>query len=312
MFYKKVPNPIHGKLDHNIFSRCDSERSKFLEENYYNRKELENIKAKLIYQLLILKMKVCESKKITSLNGFKNIKDAIEKINSAIDKCNKELITNDDLVRKYGPLIAGHTPETIKLSKLGPRTKFQKDCDWLNSEIAHISSLKEASTIKQINGIFHVSEFGVKKIIDLSSDPMKLHAIWLAGWIQEAGFIGKYKNSEYQHFQDRYRIPCVLSRNKEYELSPDWLVNFLPAQANESKQLKLIGEYYYKSQIDLDTWMNKICPLSWMSHNTYTVTEKFTNPYYQQLADAEDKAFRYLDAKWTKQENKKNIIVDQS
>ena len=49
MFYKKVPNPIQGKLDHNIFSRCDSERSKFLEENYYNRKELENIsKASLL------------------------------------------------------------------------------------------------------------------------------------------------------------------------------------------------------------------------------------------------------------------------
>ena len=129
-------------------------------------------------------MKLYESKKITSIDEFKNIKRAIEKINSAIDKCNKELTTNDGLVKKYGPLIPGHTPETIKLSKLGPRTKFQKDCDWLNSEIAHISNLKEASTVKQINGIFHVSEFGVKTIIDLSSDPMKLHAIWLAGWIQ--------------------------------------------------------------------------------------------------------------------------------
>ena len=42
MFYKEVPDPIHGRLDHNIFSRCDSERSKFLEHNYYNKKELEN------------------------------------------------------------------------------------------------------------------------------------------------------------------------------------------------------------------------------------------------------------------------------
>ena len=109
-----------------------------------------------------------------------------------------------------------------------------------------------------------------------------------------------------QHFQDRYRIPYVTSSKKGSELSPDWLVNFLPTQADESKQLKLIGEYYYKSQIDLDTWMNKICPFSWMSHDIYTVTEKFTNPYYQILADAEDKAFRYLDEKWTKQESKKN------
>ena len=125
MFYKKVPNPIHGKLDHNMFSRCDSERSKFLEENYYNRKELENIKAKPL-STINTKMKLCESKKITSIDEFKNIKRAIEKISSAIDKCNEELTTNDGLVRKYGPLIPGHTPETIKLSKLGPRTKFQK------------------------------------------------------------------------------------------------------------------------------------------------------------------------------------------
>ena len=71
MFYKKVPDPIHGRLDHNMFSRCNSERSKFLEHNYYNKKELENIKAKLNYNIMLFRIKLWEQRKVTDLDEYK-------------------------------------------------------------------------------------------------------------------------------------------------------------------------------------------------------------------------------------------------
>ena len=133
---------------------------------------------------------------------------------------------------------------------------------------------------------------------------MKLHAIWLAGWIQEAGFIGKEKNTEYQHFQERYRIPYIFTHNNKYELSPEWLVSFQPIQDKNSEQLKLIAEYFYKSQIDLDAWLSKICFMSWMSHNTYSITGEFPDPYFEILEETGEKAFKYLDVKWIKEQKK--------
>ena len=304
MFFKEVPNPVHGRLDNNIFSRCNSDRSKFLEHNYYNKKELESIKAKLEYNLTLVRIKIWESRKVTDLEKYKKLKDGAIKLWAAYEICQEQLKINDDLGRKYAPLIAGCTSESIRRSKVGPRTKFQKDCDWLNMELKRISSTGKVSPIEEVNGIHQVSKFGVKKIISLSNKPKKLYAIWLAGWIQEAGFVGKENNSEYQHFQERYRIPCIYSHNEKYELSPEWLVSLLPIQKKNSDQLKLIAEYFYKSQIDVDRWMNKICYMSWMSHNIYPVTGKFPDPYYLLLEEVEEKAFKYLDAKWTKQQQK--------
>mgnify|MGYP000076497655 FL=1 len=304
MFFKKVPDPIHGRPNHLIFSRCDSERSRFLEENHYNQKELENLKAKLEYNLILLKMKLWEQRKIIALDEYKQLQEGVKKLRAALEICKDQLIINYDLGKKYGPLIPGHTPETVKRSKVGPRTKFQKDCDWLNAELRRISATGEVATIDEIDGICQVSKFGVKKIISLSSDPMKLHAIWLAAWIQEAGFIGKEKNPEYQYFQERYRVPSIFTHNNKYELSPEWLVSFLPIQGKNSEQLKFIAEYFYKSQIDLDVWLSKICYMSWMSTNTYPITAEFPDPYYALLEEVEEKAFKFLDVKWTKQEKK--------
>tara|TARA_B100000767_G_scaffold129980_1_gene123473 strand:+ start:90 stop:1016 length:927 start_codon:yes stop_codon:yes gene_type:complete len=304
MFFKKVPDPIHGRANHLIFSRCDSERSKFLEENHYTKKELENIQAKLEYNLLLLKMQIWEQRKIIALDEYKQLQLGVKKIWTAIEVCKEEISLNYDFGKKHAPFISGHTPATLKRSKLGPRTKFQKDCDWLNAELRRISSTGQVSPIDEIDGICQVSKFGAKKIISLSTDPMKLHAIWLAGWIQEAGFIGKEKNTEYQHFQERYRIPCIFTHNNKYELSPEWLVSFLLIQDKNSEQLKLIAEYFYKSQIDLDAWLSKICYMSWMSHNTYPITSEFPDPYFEILEETEEKAFKYLDAKWTKEQKK--------
>jgi hypothetical protein len=305
MFFKKVPDPIHGRVDNLIFSRCDSERSKFLEENHYNKKELESIQAKLNYNILLLRIKLWEQRKVTDLDEYKKLQDGVNKLWAAYEICNEQLSINYDLGKKYGPVIPGHTPETVKRSKVGPRTKFQKDCDWLNAELRRISATGEISPIDEIDGICQVSKFGAKKIISMSSDPMKLHAIWLAGWIQEAGFIGKDKNPEYQYFQERYRIPHIFTHNNKDELSPAWLVSFLPIQDKNSAQLKLIAEYFYKSQLDLDVWLSKICYMSWMSTNTYPITGEFPEPYYSLLEDVEAKAFKYLDAKWTRKEKKK-------
>ena len=304
MFYKKVPDPIYGRPHYLIFSRCDSERSKFLEENHYIKKDLENTQAKLEYNLILLKMKLWEESKIIALDEYKQIQEGVKKLWTAIEVCKEEISLNYDFGKKNAPFFPGHTPETVKRSKVGPRTKFQKDCDWLNGELRRISATGAVSSIEEMNGICQVSKFGVKKIISLSTDPMKLHAIWLAGWIQEAAFVGKEKNSEYQHFQERYRIPYIFTHNNKYELSPEWLVSFLPIQKKNSEQLKLIAEYFYKSQIDLDRWMSKICYMSWMSHNTYFVTEDFPEPYYLALEEAEEKAFKHLDAKWIKEQKK--------
>ena len=304
MFFKKVPDPIHGRVNHLIFSRCDSERSKFLEENHYTKKELENTQAKLEYNLILLKIKLWEQRKIIALDEYKQLQLGVTKLWTAIEVCKEEISLNYDFGKKHAPFIPGHTPATLKRSKLGPRTKFQKDCDWLNAELRRISSSGEVSLIHEIDGICQVSKFGVKKIISLSTDPMKLHAVWLAGWIQEAGFIGKEKNTEYQHFQERYRIPCIFTHNNKYELSPEWLVSFLPIQDKNSEHLKLIAEYFYKSQIDLDAWLSKICYMSWMSHNTYPITSEFPDPYFEILEETEEKAFKYLDAKWTKEQKK--------
>lgn len=304
MFFKKVSNPIHGRASHLIFSKCNSERSNFLEENYYNKKELENIKAKLEYNLIILKIKCWEKRKIVSLDEFKQLQLGVKKLWAAIEVCKEELSHNYDLGKKYGSLIPGHTPETVKRSKLGPRTKFQKDCDWLNDELRHLRTTGKIYSIKEIDGIYHVSKFCVEKIISMSTDPKKLHAIWLAAWIQEAGFIGKESNPEYQFFQARYRIPYIVDHNNQYELSPQWLVSFLPIQKKNSSQLKLIAKYFYKSEIDLDAWLNKICFMSWSSHNVYRITGEFPDPFYEVLEEVEEKAFKYLDAKWTKQQKK--------
>ena len=304
MFYKKVPDPIYGRPNYLIFSRCDSERSKFLEENHFTKRDLENTQAKLEYNLILLKMKLWEERKIIALDEYKQIQEGVKKLWTAIEVCKEEISTNYDFGRKHAPFFSGHTPETVKRSKVGPRTKFQKDCDWLNAELRRISATGDVSPIEEINGICQVSKFGVKKIISLSTDPMKLHAIWLAGWIQEAGFVGKEKNAEYQHFQERYRIPYIFTHNNKYEVSPEWLVSFLPIQKKNSEQLKLIAEYFYKSQIDLDRWMSKICFMSWMSHNTYSVTGEFPEPYYLALEEAEEKAFKHLDAKWIKEQKK--------
>jgi len=304
MFFKEVLDPIHGRIDHLIFSRCNSERSKFLEENHYTKKELENIKAKLEYNLILLKIKLWEERKIVALDEYKQLQLGVKKLWTAIEVCKEELSINHDLGKKYAPLIPGHTSETVKRSKLGPRTKFQKDCDWLNAELRRISATGKISPIKQIDGILHVSKFGVENIISLSTDPIKLHAIWLAAWIQEAAFVGKDKNPEYQYFQERYRIPYIFAHNDQYNLSPEWLVSFLPTQKKNSPQLKTIAEYFYKSEIDLDGWFNKICYMSWCSHNVYPITGEFPDPYYQVLEEVEEKAFKYLDAKWTKQQKK--------
>ena len=304
MFYKKVPDPIYGRPNYLIFSRCDSERSKFLEENHYTKRDLENTQAKLEYNLILLKMKLWEERKIIALDEYKQIQEGVKKLWTAIEVCKEEISTNYDFGRKHAPFFSGHTPETVKRSKLGPRTKFQKDCDWLNAELRRISATGDVSPIAEINGICQVSKFGVKKIISLSTDPMKLHAIWLAGWIQEAGFVGKEKNAEYQHFQERYRIPYIFTHNNKYELSPEWLVSFLPIQVKNSAQLKLIAEYFYKSQLDIDAWMSKLCPISWMSHNTYSITGEFPDPYFAILEETEEKAFKYLDLKWIKEQKK--------
>lgn len=304
MFYKEVPNPINGRSNFLIFSRCDSERSKFLEENHYTRKALEKIKAKLEYNLILLKMKLWEERKIIALDEYKQIQDGIKKLKTAIEVCSKEISVNFDFGRKHAPFFSGHTPETLKRSKIGPRTKFQKDCDWLNAELRRISKTGVISPIEEVNGICQVSRFSVRKIISSSSDPMKLHAIWLAGWIQEAGFVGKEKNAEYHHFQERYRIPYIFTHDDKHELSPEWLVSFLPIQGKNSLQMKLIAEYFYKSQLDIDAWMSKLCDLSWMSHNIYTVTGEFPDPYFEVLTEVEEKAFKFLDAKWTKEQKK--------
>ena len=304
MFYKKVPDPIYGRPNYLIFSRCDSERSQFLEENHFTKRDLENTQAKLEYNLILLKMKLWEERKIIALDEYKQIQEGVKKLWTAIQVCKEEISTNYDFGRKHAPFFSGHTPETVKRSKVGPRTKFQKDCDWLNAELRRISATGDVSPIEEINGICQVSKFGVKKIISLSTDPMKLHAIWLAGWIQEAGFVGKEKNAEYQHFQERYRIPYIFTHNNKYELSPEWLVSFLPIQVKNSAQLKLIAEYFYKSQLDIDVWMSKLCPISWMSHNIYTITGEFPDPYFEILEETEEKAFKYLDAKWTKQQER--------
>ncbi len=304
MFFKRVPDPIYGKINFLVFSRCNSERSKFLEQNHFNKKELEDIKAKLEYNLILLKMKLWEERKIIALDEYKQIQEGVKKLRVAIEVCKEEISVNYDFGRKHAPFISGHTPETVKRSKVGPRTKFQKDCDWLNAELRRISSSGEVSPINELDGICQVSQFGVKKIISLSSDPMKLHAIWLAGWIQEAGFIGREKNTEYQHFQKRYRIPYIFSHNDKYELSPEWLISFLPIQEKNSIQLQLIAEYFYKSELDIDAWMSKLCPLSWNSHNIYTITGEFPDPYYEVLDEVQEKAFKYLDAKWTKEQKK--------
>ena len=304
MFFKRVPDPIYGKINFLVFSQCNSERSKFLEHNHINKKELEDIKAKLEYNLILLKMKLWEERKIVALDEYKQIQDGVTKLRVAIEVCKEEISLNYDFGRKHAPLISGHTPETVKRSKVGPRTKFQKDCDWLNAELRRISSSGEVSPINELNGICQVSQFGVKKIISLSSDPMKLHAIWLAGWIQEAGFIGREKNTEYQHFQERYRIPHIFTHNDKCELSPEWLISFLPIQEKNSMQLQLIAEYFYKSELDIDAWMSKLCPISWNSHNIYTITGEFPDPYYEVLDEVQEKAFKYLDAKWTKEQKK--------
>ncbi len=304
MFYKEVPDPIHGRSNFTIFSRCDSERSKFLEENHYTKRALENIKAKLEYNLILLKMKLWEERKIIALDEYKQIQDGIKKLGTAIELCSKEIKENFDFSRKHAPFFPGHTPETLKRSKIGPRTKFQKDCDWLNADLRRISATGIVSPIEEVNGICQVSRFSVRKIISLSSDPMKLHAIWLAGWIQEAGFVGKEKNAEYHHFQERYRIPYIFTHENKHDLSPEWLVSFLPIQSKNSLQLKLIAEYFYKSQLDIDAWMSKLCALSWMSHNIYTITGEFPDPYFEVLTEVEEKAFKFLDAKWTKEQKK--------
>ena len=249
-------------------------------------------------------MKLWEERKIIALDEYKQIQEGVKKLWTAIEVCKEEISTNYDFGRKHAPFFSGHTPETVKRSKVGPRTKFQKDCDWLNAELRRISATGAVSHIEEINGICQVSKFGVKKIISLSTDPMKLHAIWLAGWIQEAGFVGKEKNAEYQHFQERYRIPYIFTHNNKYELSPEWLVSFLPIQVKNSAQLKLIAEYFYKSQLDIDAWMSKLCPISWMSHNTYSITGEFPDPYFAILEETEEKAFKYLDLKWIKEQKK--------
>ena len=307
MFFKRVPDPIYGRSQYLIFSRCDSEQSKFLEENHYIKKDLESIKAKLEYNLILLKMKLWEERKIIALDEYKQIQEGVKKLWTAIEVCKEEISNNYDFGKKHAPFFRGHTSESLKRSKRGPRTKFQKDCDWLNAELRRISSTGVISPIKEIDGIFQVSSFSVKKIISLSSDPMKLHAIWLAGWIQEAGFIGKEKNPEHRHFQERYRIPCIVTHNNKYELSPEWLISFLPIQQKNSTQLQLIAEYFYKSQLDIDVWMSKLCPISWMSHNIYTVTGEFPDPYYEVLEEVEEQAFKYLDAKWTKAQKKLDL-----
>ena len=44
--------------------------------------------------------------------------------------------------------------------------------------------------------------------------------------------------------------------------------------------------------------------MSWMSQNTFPITGEFPDPYYMIFTEVEDKAFKYLDAKWTKAQKK--------
>jgi hypothetical protein len=41
-----------------------------------------------------------------------------------------------------------------------------------------------------------------------------------------------------------------------------------------------------------------------MSHNTYSITGEFPDPYFEILEETEEKAFKYLDAKWIKEQKK--------
>ncbi|HCK04468.1 MAG TPA: hypothetical protein DHV86_06890, partial [Methylophilaceae bacterium] len=148
MFYKKVPDPIYGRPNYLIFSRCDSERSKFLEENHFTKRDLENTQAKLEYNLILLKMKLWEERKIIALDEYKQIQEGVKKLWTAIQVCKEEISTNYDFGRKHAPFFSGHTPETVKRSKVGPRTKFQKDCDWLNAELRRISATGDVSPIE--------------------------------------------------------------------------------------------------------------------------------------------------------------------
>ena len=301
MFFKEVPNPIHGKQHHNIFAQCDSERSKFLQHNYCIKKELERLQAKLEYNILRLRIEHWERRKVRSLEEYKVIQSNIETLVKALKSCKEEVVINDELTKKFAPLIPGHTSRSLKRSKAGPRTKFQKDCDWLNDELMQISKVNKVGPIEKIGSIYQVSKFVVPKIISLSSNPSKLLGIWLAGWIQEAGFINKEFNSEHKYFQEKYKIPYIFTHNQNHALNPEWLVSFLPIQAPESDYMKNIAEYFYKSVIDVDHWMGKLCRISWMSHNTYNITEEFPEPFHSLIEAEEEKAFRYLDAKWTKE-----------
>ena len=103
MFYKKVPDPIYGRPNYLIFSRCDSERSKFLEENHYTKKDLENTQAKLEYNLILLKMKLWEERKIIALDEYKQIQEGVKKLWTAIEVCKEEISTNYDFGRKHAP-----------------------------------------------------------------------------------------------------------------------------------------------------------------------------------------------------------------
>lgn len=311
MFYKKVPNPIHGRLSRSIFSTSDSERSKFLEHNYYNKKDLEIIKSKLNYNIMLLRIKLWEQREITDLDHYKKIQDGIKKLMNAYESCIDQLIINSKLRQKYGPLIPGHTTESIKRSKVGPRTKFQRDCDWLNAELRRINATGEVSPIKEIDGIFQVSKFAVEKIINMSIHPIKLHAIWLAGWIIEASFIRKDKNPEYKYFLDRYRIPHIFDHNNNYNLHPNLLISFLPIQIMDSYQLQQISKYFYKCLLDFDVWLSKISFMAGMSHNIFPIIGKFPEPYFMIFKEAEDKAFKYLDAKFTNEQLKRQSKVNQ-
>ena len=43
--------------------------------------------------------------------------------------------------------------------------------------------------------------------------------------------------------------------------------------------------------------MTKLCPISWMSHNIYTITGEFPDPYFEVLEEIEEKAFKKPEKK---------------
>ena len=79
----------------------------------------------------------------------------------------------------------------------------------------------------------------------------------------------------------------------------------------DSYQLQQISKYFYKCLLDFDVWLSKISFMAGMSHNIFPIIGKFPEPYFMIFKEAEDKAFKYLDAKFTNEQLKRQSKVNQ-